>query len=152
MKIILLAVILFATGIVANAQNTPPDLRNFKEIARTEKFMYMLDTKNIKWAKDEATLDILQAHYKLYPDKSWALNSVAYVVTTFKANCETKSVLKLKEVGVWPVEIAPDVFAAKPLNTTFKTPEEQKPHAGQVVLVLDSVCTATDIQITNTDG
>jgi len=137
---LVLPVTLVIAALLSNAQEPqPPDLKNFEEIARDGKIMYLVNTKDaVKHNGRFQTVELLGAHYKLEADGvKYALNNIAYIVSVFRIDCTAGTGARLHDQGKWPKKDG----TIETINATFPNAKMEKPDKSRkLFLAIDVVC------------
>lgn len=146
----LLSVILgLVCCVLARAQ--PPDLKNFEEIARDDKIMYFVNAKDAVHHNGRfVTLDVLGAHYRMDADGvHYALNNIAYIVTTYRIDCAAGAGQRVKDVGKWPKKDG----SIETINKDFPHAVMEKPDKSRkLYLAIDVVCGGVKVPYKWTGG
>jgi len=127
---------------LANTGNAQvPDvanLGNYKEIDRDENVIYFINTRNAVWHDSIVTLDVLGANYRMDDDGvGYALNNIAYIVTTFRIDCAKGTGSRLRDKGKWPKADG----TVETINETFQNALMEKPTKNRRLhIAIDAVC------------
>lgn len=128
-----------AFTLAVDAQTTPPDLTNFEEIARDDKIIYFVNAKDaVRHNSRMLTIDVLGAHYKMDANGvNYALNNIAYIVTTYRIDCTAGTGQRVKDLGKWPRKDG----TIETINKDFPTAVMEKPDKSRkLYLAIDVVC------------
>jgi hypothetical protein len=139
MKYLLILLFTFPTY----CQSAPPDLRNFTELGRSDarKVMYLVNSKDASVSGPNVIFDGLAANFKADVDGTYALNNIAYVVTTFKADCDRMTAVKLRELGKWPKESPDGTITVEPIDLKYDPPFVEKVEKGNMLYIaVQKVC------------
>ena len=114
------------------------NLANFEEIDRDEDIMYFINSKNAVWKDSIVTLDVMGANYRMDADGvGYALNNIAYIVTTFRIDCAKRTGTRLRDKGKWPKTDG----TVETINETFENALMEKPgKSRKLSLVIEAVC------------
>ena len=114
------------------------NLGNFREIDRDANIIYFINTRNAVWHDSIVTLDVLGANYRLDADGvGYALNNIAYVVTTFRIDCTKGTGSRLRDRGKWPKSDG----TVETINETFQNALMEKPTKNRRLhIAIDEVC------------
>jgi len=114
------------------------NLANFKEIDRDEDIIYFINVKNAVWKDSIVTLDAMGANYRMEADGvGFALNNIAYIVTTFRIDCAKRTGTRLHDKGKWPKSDG----TVETINETFTNSSMEKPGKSRKLhIVIEAVC------------
>jgi hypothetical protein len=114
------------------------NLGNFREIDRDENIIYFINTRNAVWHDSIVTLDVLGANYRLDADGvGFALNNIAYILTTFRIDCDKGTGSRLRDKGKWPKSDG----TVETINETFQNAVMEKPTKNRRLhMAIDAVC------------
>jgi len=116
----LLLAFLLLNRIVSGQVPDVKDLAHYKEIARDDRIMYFVNVEDmVRLNPRFVTMNVMGAHYVMDPDgEHYKLNNVAYIVTTWRIDCQEKTGQRLKDKGVW---------MEKRVDKSYKHPKVDKP-------------------------
>jgi hypothetical protein len=114
------------------------NLANFEEIDRDEDIIYFINVKNAVWKDSVVTLDAMGANYRMDADGvGFALNNIAYIVTTFRIDCGKRTGTRLRDKGKWPKTDG----TVETINETFTNSLMEKPGKSRKLhVVIEAVC------------
>ena len=129
------------TSLVQTGNAQVPDvanLANFEEIDRDQDIIYFINAKNAVWKGSIVTLDVMGANYRMDADGvGFALNNIAYIVTTFRIDCGKRTGTRLQDKGKWPKTDG----SVETINETFANSLMEKPGKSRRLRVaIESVC------------
>ena len=118
-----------------------PNLGNFEAIDRDENIIYFINVKNAVWKESIVTLDVMGANYRMEAGGvRFALNNIAYIVTTYRIDCGKRTGTRLRDKGKWPRSDG----TVETINETFENSSMEKPgKSRRLHIAIESVCKGT---------
>jgi len=133
MKTLVIFLVIISAAFRAAGQDLP-NLENFLEIGRDPKIVYYVDIKDvIRHNPRFATVNVLAANYEMAEDgKKYRINKIAWILSTFRVDCDARTGQRLKDVGLWN---------GVPVEEIYIDPKIDKPNKSRKLwYAIDAVC------------